>query len=163
MPTSSRDAGYTLIEVMVVIVLFGIVLAIAVNGSRSWSLANEQSGTARTLQSVLRQAQQRAVTEGRPACVTFDVATDSYTVFRGACDDLAKTNVQGPRRTDSAKVHLTAPAFTSPSGTPGAGVSFTARGTAWPGQVKVTRDGSTKTYVLTVEGLTGRVALSSPD
>jgi type II secretion system protein H len=160
MPTSSRDAGFTLVEVMVTIMLFGIVVAIAVNGSRSWSQANEQSGTARTLQSVLRQAQQRAVTEGRPACVTFDVATDSYTVFRGACDDPAKTEVQGPKSTDSGKVHLATPTFTSSAGTPAAGVSFTARGTAWPGTVKVTRDGSTKTYVLTVEGLTGRVALN---
>jgi type II secretion system protein H len=160
MPTRSRDAGFTLIEVMVAIMLFGIVVTIAVNSSRTWSLAPEQSGTARTMQSVLRQAQQRAVTEGRPACVTFDVATDSYTVFRGACDNPAKTEVQGPMTTDSSKVHLTTPAFTTPSGTPGTGVSFTARGTAWPGQVKVTRDGSTKTYVLTVEGLTGRVALS---
>jgi type II secretion system protein H len=160
MPTSSRDAGFTLVEAMVAIMLLGIVLAIAVNNSRSWSQAHEQSGTARTLQSVLRQAQQRAVTEGKPACVTFDVATDSYTVFRGACDDPAKTEVQGPKATNSSKVHLTTPAFTNPSGTPGAAVGFTARGTAWPGTVKVTRDGSTKTYVLSVEGLTGRVALS---
>ena len=160
MPTRPRDAGFTLIEVMVTIMLFGIVVAIAVNGSRSWSLAHEQSGTARTLQSVLRQAQQRAVTEGKAVCVTFDVASDSYTVFRGACDDPAKTRVKGPMSASSSKVHLTTPAFTSPSGTPGAAVGFTARGTAWPGQVKVTRDGSTKTYVLSVEGLTGRVALS---
>jgi type II secretion system protein H len=160
MPTRPRDAGFTLIEVMVTIVLFGIVMAIAVNGSRSWSLAHEQSGTARTLQSLLRQIQQRAVTESQPACVTFDVGSNTYTVFRGACDDPAKTKVKGPVSTSSRKVHLTAPAFTSPTGTPGPNVGFTARGTAWPGQVKVTRDGATKTYVLSVEGLTGRVALS---
>jgi type II secretion system protein H len=160
MPTRPRDTGFTLIEVMVTVVLFGVVMAIAVNSSRSWSLAHEQSGTARTLQSVLRQTQQRAVTEGKPACVTFDVASDSYSIYRGACDDPAKTRIKGPMPTSSRKVHLTAPAFTSPSGTPGTNIGFTARGTAWPGQVKVTRDGSTKTYVLSVEGLTGRVALS---
>ncbi len=160
MPTTSRDRGFTLVEAMVTVVLLGAVMAIAVGGYRSWAFAHEQSGAARTLQSALRQAQQRAVTEGTSACVTFDVATDTFTVYRGACDNAAKSKVDGPVRTGSNRVHLEAPAFTTPSGTPTAGVTFTARGTAWPGQVRVTRDRSTKSYVLSVEGLTGRVSLS---
>jgi hypothetical protein len=63
--------------------------------------------------------------------------------------------VFGPDEPDSAAVHVTEPLFNS-----GHGVTFYARGTATPGQVKVTRDDSTKTYVLHVEGLTGRVSLS---
>jgi type II secretion system protein H len=160
MPTRPRDAGFTLAEAMVTIALLGIMMAIAVGGYRSWANAHEQAGAARTLQSVLRQAQQRAVTEGNPSCVAFDVAGGTWTVYRGACDNAAKTKVDGPVATGSRRVHLSGPAFTGPSGTPTTAVTFTARGTAWPGQVRITRDKSTKVYVIGVEGLTGRVSLS---
>src|SRR5436189_5837461 len=133
MPTSPRDAGFTLAEAMVTIALLGIMMAIAVGGYRSWAFAHEQAGTARTLQSALRQAQQRAVTEGTASCVAFDVAAGTYTVYRGACDNGAKIKVEGPTRTASSRVHLASPAFTSPSGTPTAAVTFTAHGTAWAG------------------------------
>lgn len=154
-----HDSGFTLIEVVVTTALLGIMMAIAVSGWGSWARANEQSGTARQIQSVLRQAQQRAVTEGRAMCVRFDTASDEYTVFRGTCDAADKVVVEGPMDTSSPAVHLVAPSFQSSTGSR-PGVSFAARGTAWPGEVRVTRDGSSKVYTLKVEGLTGRVSLS---
>jgi type II secretion system protein H len=164
MPTRSRDAGFTMIEVMVTIVLLGIMMAIAVGGYRSWAFAHQQSGTARTLQSVLRQSQQRAITEGRSVCVEFNTAASTYTVYRSstaapACSDPAKVNVRGPVTTAGKSVHLGTATFASPDGAV-AKVSFTPHGSAWAGKVTVTRDGSSKVYVLTVEGLTGRVSLA---
>jgi hypothetical protein len=91
--------------------------------------------------------------------VRFDTASDEYTVFRGPCDATEKVLVEGPMETSSPAVHLVSPSFLS-SGGSRPGVSFTARGTAWPGEVRVTRDGSSKIYTLKVEGLTGRVSLS---
>ena len=38
-------------------------------------------------------------------------------------------------------------------------MTFFARGTASPGSVRVTREGSSKVYIIQVEGLTGRVSL----
>jgi Tfp pilus assembly protein FimT len=154
-----RDAGASLIEVMVAVALLGVMMAIAVSGWMSWARASEHSGAARHIQSMLRQAQQRAVTEGVSMCVEFDTGSDSFSLYQGSCSDPGKVLVAGPSDTDSRAVHLASPAFSSPDGT-SPGVTFTARGTAWPGEVQVTRDGSTKTYRLTVEGLTGRVALS---
>ena len=48
-------------------------MAFAVSGWSAWARSSEQSGTARELQSLMRQTQQRAVTEGRAMCVQFEV------------------------------------------------------------------------------------------
>lgn len=157
MSLPARDDGFTLIEVLVTISLMGVMMAIAISGWSSWSRASEQSGTARELQSSLRQAQQRAVTEGRATCVQFDVGGNRYSVYRGACSDPAKTLLNGPISTNGAAVHLASPTF-SETTTP-TGVTFYARGTATPGSVKVTRSGSGKVFTLAVEGLTSRVSL----
>lgn len=158
MQNRPRDQGFTLIEVLVTTVLLGVMMAIAVSGWMSWARSSAHSGTARELQSMMRQTQQRAVTEGRAMCVLFDPGANEYTVSRSACGEPG-TLVLGPVVAQSGDVKIASPVFTSTTGT-STGVTFYARGTASPGTVKVTRTGSSKTYVLTVEGLTGRVSLS---
>lgn len=148
--------GFTLVEVCWAMAIFGILAAISVGGLRSWTQAREHSGTAVAVQSLLREAQQRAVTEGRPTCVNFDVAAQEYALYRGACDDPARALLQA-RRPDSGHVRLAAPAFVGPSGST-SGVTFKPRGTAWPGSVQINRNGAGKVYTVTVEGLTGRVS-----
>ena len=160
MTPTERDRGFTLIELLVVIVLMGAMMAIAVGGWASWSRASEQSGTAHEVESALRAAHQRAVTEGRSHCVMFDPGAGTWTVYRGACDEAAKVRVLGPFRTRSPKVRLTGPQFTSSTGVVSQGVTFRARGTAWAGRVTITREGSGTVYTVSVERLTGRVSLS---
>jgi prepilin-type N-terminal cleavage/methylation domain-containing protein len=159
-PTSDheRDGGYTLVELMVTIALLSTLMAIAVSGWSSWAKASAHSGTAREIQSAMRQAQQQAVTEGRAMCVWFDGPT-SFTVFRGRCSDATKEPVLGPVETPP-HVQIASPSFTSSAGTATTGVSFHGRGTASPGAVRITRSGSSKVYTITVEGLTGRVSVS---
>lgn len=153
---ASPEAGFTLVEVMWAIAIFGVLAAISVGGLRGWTQAREHSGTASAVQSLLREAQQRAVTEGRATCVSFDVGTQAYAMYRGACDDPTRVLLQ-TRHPDAGRVHFAAPTFLGPSGsTPG--VTFKPRGTAWPGTVQITRAGSTKVYTVSVEGLTGRVS-----
>lgn len=162
-----HDSGFTLVEVLATVALLGVMMGIAVAGYASYSGAHEQSGTARSLQSGLRQAQQRAVTEGRAVCVTFSPA--SYVLWRSACSTAAGgTRLGGAISTQSADVRLDTVTATE--------VTFTPRGTAtWPGivdegsvpecggvksfRVRVDRSGSDKTYRLCVTALTGRVEL----
>ena len=154
------DGGYTLIEVMVTIALLSAIMLIAISGWSSYAKASAQDGAAQEVQSVLRQAQQRAVTEGSSMCVLFDITSSSFKLYRRACDDSTKTLLEGPWKVDDHNVSLASAAFTSPSGPDQPGVTFTSRGTAWPGEVRITRNGSTKVRVVDVEGLTGRVSAS---
>ena len=80
----SDQRGFTLIEVLVAMAIMGITLGIVAGGSVSWTRAREQSGSAQQLVSFLRQAQQRALTEATPYCVTFDTAT-TYSMRKGTC------------------------------------------------------------------------------
>lgn len=151
------DSGFTLLEVMVTIAISGILMAIAVSGWSSWAKASAHSGAAREIQSAMRQAQQQAVTEGTATCFLFDDAADTYAVYRGRCTEAGKVLVKGPVEV-SPYVDITTPEFGA--GGADAGTSFLGRGTGSAGTVAVTRPGSTKTYVLTVDGLTGRVGIS---
>ncbi|HEY9562259.1 MAG TPA: GspH/FimT family pseudopilin [Nocardioides sp.] len=153
------DAGFTLVEVLITMVLMGVMMAVAVAGWNSWASAREQSGTAQEITSYLRQAQQRAVTEGRAMCVDFDLAKSEWSLYRGRCDGTDRTLLEGPIPTDSDKVDIASASFTS-TASGQHGVTFTARGTATPGTVRITRSGTDKAYVIHVEGLTGRVSIS---
>jgi type II secretion system protein H len=159
MENRRRDAGFTLIEVLVTTSLLGLMMAIAISGWSSWAKSSAHSGVAQEIESMMRQTQQQAVTEGRAMCVLFAPSANTYTVYRGVCGEAGIVRVLGPVESGSRDVRIASPVFTSTAATP-AGATFYARGTASPGTVRVTRTGSSKVYVLTVEGLTGRVSLS---
>lgn len=150
-------SGFTLIEVMWTVLVFGVIAGTSVTGVRGWTNAREHTGTAAGIQSVLREAQQRAVTEGRAMCVDFDVAAQTYGMYRDACGDLDRALLQGPLRTDGRHVRIASPTFVDSSGT-GTGVTFRPRGTASAGSVQVVRVGSSKVWTVSVEGLSGRVS-----
>jgi prepilin-type N-terminal cleavage/methylation domain-containing protein len=154
-----RDGGFTLVEVMVALALFGVLSAMAVSGTRNLISAEGQRGTADAVASTIRNAQVRAVTEGVSMCLSFDTTADTYTLSRFACGT-ATTKINGPNKVEDGSVDITSADFTAADGTVGSGITFRPAGSAYPGTLKIARSGSSKVYTLTVEGLTGRVSIS---
>jgi prepilin-type N-terminal cleavage/methylation domain-containing protein len=159
MSQRARDNGFTLIELMVVIALISLISAIGAGSWRAWASAAGQKGAATDLQTVMRQTQVRAITEGVDFCVDFDTTASAYTVYRYTCGT-GMVKVYGPYTLGDSKLRLTNVQFTRLDGTSAGQITFRASGRAWPGGLTITRAGSTKTYTLDVEGLTGRVSIS---
>jgi Tfp pilus assembly protein FimT len=151
------DAGFTLVETLTTVAMLLVLLGLSVAGWSTYTRSREADGTAKEIQAALRQAQQRAVTEGRSICVLFDETQNSWAVYRGACDSTSKTIVGGTYKAQGS-ADIVSPRFSSGTSTTNAGVTFLPRGTAWPGDLKVRRtDG--ENHKITVEGLTGRVSI----
>jgi Tfp pilus assembly protein FimT len=148
--------GFTLVEVCFAMAVFSTMAAIGVNSLHRWNSGTQQTATRSSLEALLRETQQRAVTEGRTLCVNFDLATQGWSVLRGACGTAGQVRLQGPIRPDNGIRIATASFTTGPSTL--SGVTFYPRGTATPGTVTITRSGSARVDTLTVEGLTGRVS-----
>ena len=166
-----RDGGFTLIELCAVMAMTGVMAAIAVGGMTSYRNAQAERGTMRELVSSLRSAQGRALSEGTTYCVSFGgVTATTWNLYRtpaagtgvlpAAYSCATGTKVDGPVQAES-KTSLSSIAFDQRNGTTTSFVLFYPRGAASPGSIVVGRAGSTKTYSIVVDGLTGRV--SSPN
>lgn len=158
-----RDAGFTLLELMVTISIAGILMAITTWGMRNYLLSNRQAGTASDIRSALRNAGERSLSEGRTYCVYFTATT--WTLYRSDCT-VAADKTQGPSAVQDVSITLTSVSFVPPSSpVPGQNTAcptanrcayFYPRGTALAGSLQVTR--GSKVYTIAVEGLTARVS-----
>lgn len=153
------DGGFTMIELMVVMVIVSILASIAMFGFWSWQRTAQQQGSAKELVSQLRNASERAISEGRTYCVGIDSTNRSYTLWRYTCG--TGTQVAGPYTTQSPNVtfastlSLPTPAPACPAGN--TCLYFYPRGTAIPATLNVNSSARSKVYTVTVEGLTARV------
>lgn len=162
------DAGFTLVELVVVMSILSITLSIGVFGFASWRDTAQQQGSADELVSALRNASTRAVSEGRSYCIQIAPDGRSYSQWRFACSTTTGTQVSDPVRVQGNDVTLTTTVpFPStaalPSPTPACPAAsrclyFYPRGTALPAQTVVSSTARTKTYTVHVEGLTARVS-----
>ena len=154
--SSRREAGFTLIELMVTMVIASTLMSIGVFGFTNWQHTSQQRGTAQELVSALRNTAVRSVSEGRTYCVDFDsAAAQSYSVYRVACG--TGTLARGGARTASTKVSLTTNVTSTPCPAGHKCIYFYPRGTASPATVNVTSSARSKVYTINVEGLTARV------
>ena len=146
------EGGFTLLELIITIVLFGIMLSFAVAPYAHYRLRQQHVGTAREMVAFLRRAQVRAVSEA----VTYrvDITSTGAAMFRknGSVYQQVQTMTSA-----STRVTFTNAAFDASSG-PGSSVYFYEKGSASKGSVTVARSGTSKVYTISVEGLTARVS-----
>jgi Tfp pilus assembly protein FimT len=137
-----------MIELMVTMAIAGLLLVLAALGWREYSVTQAQRGTADGLVVLMRDAHQRAVTEGTAYAVKLTPADGPWVLSKSV--DCSATALGG---------EVAGRGGVTVAGSPSC-VVFKPRGTATAGTVDVHRAGSSKVYTITVEGLTGRASLS---
>ena len=76
-----KNSGFTLLEVMVTVGIIAIVSAIAIPSVISYLPKHRMSGGTRDIYSAMQYARMRAVKEKTRVVISFNIGTDSYTVF----------------------------------------------------------------------------------
>ena len=150
------DSGFTVFELATAMMLFGLLCALGVGPWRSYTQANAHRDAAREVVSVLRNAQVKASAEQTTYRVDFLGDGQTLKVWRLNGSSWVPKQTVGVK---DAHVRYDTPSFDS-SGSSGPVVYFHARGTASKGDVRVVRDGDSKVYTISVEGLTARVSQS---
>lgn len=162
-----NDEGVTLIELSVAMALFGVLAGIGALGFRDFQHSLEEQGAQREIVSALRDAQTRAVAEGTAYCVDFGTTpTTSYSMYRVpgadqgpmAASFSCTTGTRLNTYRNQTGTSVFSADFEQRNGAHTTYVLFTARGSASPGNTTLARTTSTKTYMVSVDGLTGRVS-----
>ena len=157
----SRDGGFTLIELLVTLSLIGVMTGLAMTSFTSWSSSSQHRGARDQVVSTLRNAGERALSEGRTYCVAYSGA--AWTTYRKSCGP-AGLIVAGPTTPESSRETFTG-SLVAPSGAESACPSgsscayFYPRGNASAGTVTVARTGK-PSHTVTIVGLTSRVYAS---
>jgi prepilin-type N-terminal cleavage/methylation domain-containing protein len=155
--TLRGDEGISLIEMLVTLVLFGILAAVAVGPYRTYHQVQQQKGSTRDLVEGLRGLQVRAVAEETTYRAVF--ATDGKSVAMARLNPSTGTYVSvGSLSPSTASISYGSPTFYQSDGSTSSTVYFYARGAATKGTVLVSRSGTSKVYTVSVEGLTARVS-----
>jgi general secretion pathway protein H len=80
LPGADKSAGFSLIELLVVLAVMGFVLVLIVGYRAPWSSGLNLEGTAAELGSGLRLARSQAIVDNRPVAFALDLAGHRYRV-----------------------------------------------------------------------------------
>jgi general secretion pathway protein H len=142
-----RSAGFTLLEVIVVLALGAIIYAVILGGSLGKASAADLKAAARSLASGLRTAQTTAMSTRRDALLTLDMDSREY---------LATGEGQSHKLPDNIDVQLFT-AQTEVTSEKRGSIRFYPDGSSTGGRITVA-SGERK-YLVDVDWLTGRVSI----
>src|SRR5579864_3776422 len=83
-PRISRSAGFTLIEMIVVLAILGMTLVLVTAYRQPWSRTLSTEGAAAQLVADLRLARSQAIAANRPVLFSVDLPDHQYRVGSGA-------------------------------------------------------------------------------
>ena len=87
-PRGGREAGFTLIEIIVTLAILGLALVLIVGYKPPWSGALGLRGTAAELAAQLRLARSEAVLRNRPVAFEVDMAAHQFRIGQRAARQL---------------------------------------------------------------------------
>jgi prepilin-type N-terminal cleavage/methylation domain-containing protein len=87
MRTRNRQAGFTVTELLIGMVVIGLALAASIPGFRQLLASNNLAEGGRQFAGHIRLARQMAVAEGLPYIVTWDDAAETYSIVRDEDQD----------------------------------------------------------------------------
>ncbi|MBU4230742.1 MAG: GspH/FimT family pseudopilin [Proteobacteria bacterium] len=76
-----RRAGFTLVELMIVVAIMGILAGIAFSLMRNWLPNMRLRGAARDVYSVMQRAKAEAIERGVNVAIAYNTVANTYTMF----------------------------------------------------------------------------------
>jgi general secretion pathway protein H len=146
--TSRTEAGFTLLELIVVLALGAIIYAVILSAPLGRASSADLKASARTLASGLRQAQTMAMASRRDAVLTLDVESREY---------ITSGETQPRRLPENIELKLYAAQSEVTSERRGS-IRFYPDGSSTGGRITVF-SGERK-YLVDVDWLTGRVSIA---
>ncbi|WP_316346863.1 prepilin-type N-terminal cleavage/methylation domain-containing protein [Desulfuromonas acetoxidans] len=89
-----NQRGFTLVELLVTIAIFGILLGFAIPATKGWRENAADKEVAREILTWYRQARSEAVTNSQLYTVTLNLDTQTLTHFNGDVMDLSRADIE---------------------------------------------------------------------
>lgn len=142
-----RQRGFTLVEVVLVLVIAGVMMAVVLGGPFRSASAGDLKAAARALAAGLRQAQTIAITSRRDTLLTLDLESREFRVGDG---EVRKVSEKLDLKLFTAQQEVASERVGS--------IRFYPDGSSTGGRITVTA--GERKFLVDVDWITGRVSIS---